>query len=414
MIVDPSAALVRTPPRDERDLLIATSNSWVLAYDNVSAIAPWLSDALCRVATGSGFSTRELCTDSEEVFFGGARPIILNGIDYLTDRPDLADRAVILTLPRIVESGRKEEADIYADFERELPQIIGAVCDVVSIALSRLPHIRLSSLPRMADFTKWAMAASPAIGFAPEEFRKAYLGNRADAVQDTLEGDLVATAIRALMESRAERDGTEIWEGTCKTLLKDLELLVDDGVKRSRDWPKTPCGLSRRLRRLTTFLREAGIQISFQSRTSKGKRPLTITRTTITSSATPATPETGDSDTSQEQSDTADRSSSYRPAGPANEPPPDEGPSPRPSSNNPLADYSNDKREAVVPKVAVDCSSVLDGQHSGRDPRDLVGICPGCGPVEWERVNGNRVCPICRQEPSSTRLGQEERERFEV
>src|ERR1035437_950393 len=65
-IADPVAALVRTPPRTDRDLLIAAINSWVIAYANLSGIPQWLSDALCRLATGGGVSTRELYSDTEE------------------------------------------------------------------------------------------------------------------------------------------------------------------------------------------------------------------------------------------------------------------------------------------------------------------------------------------------------------
>jgi hypothetical protein len=95
-IIDPATAPLRTPPREERDLLIAANNSLVVAYDNLSGIPQWLSDALCRLATGGGFSTRELYTDTEEVILDLTRPVILNGIDHLAERPDLADRAIIL------------------------------------------------------------------------------------------------------------------------------------------------------------------------------------------------------------------------------------------------------------------------------------------------------------------------------
>src|SRR5207249_8164490 len=123
-IVDPSTALVRTPPREDRDLLITATNSWVLAYDNLSSVSPWLSDALCRLATGGGFSTRELYTDSDETFFDAMRPVMLNGIDQLAERADLADRAVILNLPKIDDLKRKDEKQLYGDFETELPQIL--------------------------------------------------------------------------------------------------------------------------------------------------------------------------------------------------------------------------------------------------------------------------------------------------
>ncbi len=45
-VVDPNIAPLRAVPREARDLMIAASNSWVLAYDNLSDIPPWLSDGL--------------------------------------------------------------------------------------------------------------------------------------------------------------------------------------------------------------------------------------------------------------------------------------------------------------------------------------------------------------------------------
>ena len=46
--IDPNVAPVRALARDERELMIAANNSHVLAFDNLSGMPPWLSDALCR------------------------------------------------------------------------------------------------------------------------------------------------------------------------------------------------------------------------------------------------------------------------------------------------------------------------------------------------------------------------------
>ena len=56
-LIDPNTAPLRALPRDERDLFIAANKGHVQAFDNVSALQPWLSDALCRLATGGGFGT---------------------------------------------------------------------------------------------------------------------------------------------------------------------------------------------------------------------------------------------------------------------------------------------------------------------------------------------------------------------
>ena len=66
MLVDPSTAPLRTTPRSEHDLYIAADNAHVVALDNISTLPPWLSDALCRLSTGGGFSTRTLYENREE------------------------------------------------------------------------------------------------------------------------------------------------------------------------------------------------------------------------------------------------------------------------------------------------------------------------------------------------------------
>jgi hypothetical protein len=53
-LVDPNAAPLRAEPRDGRDLMIAANNAWLIAFDNLSHIPLWLSDALRRVSTGGG------------------------------------------------------------------------------------------------------------------------------------------------------------------------------------------------------------------------------------------------------------------------------------------------------------------------------------------------------------------------
>jgi hypothetical protein len=326
-LIDPVVAPVRTPPRGDRDLLIAAVNSWVMAYDNLSGIPPWLSDALCRLATGGGFSTRELYTDSDEVVFDAMRPVILNGIDHLADRADLADRALILQLPRIESKDRRDEREIYAVFERELPRILGALYTAISVALATVDHVTLTEKPRMADFALWAMAALPGFDFSPETFLTAYRGNRAEAVQDTLEGDAIAAAILELMEERRANDAVVPWEGSCKFLLRDLDRLVDEGVRKSSAWPKTPRGLSSRLRRIATFMRECGIEITFQPKGGKGQRLVTIHRT-LQPTATTAVTATCNSDQSQDESDANECSGGGLEFEPEIEPPPDKRPPP--------------------------------------------------------------------------------------
>lgn len=77
--VDPNTALLRRPPRSNRDLMIAANNGWIVGFDNMSYVTPELSDALCCLATGGGYATRTLYTDDDETILVAERPILLNG-----------------------------------------------------------------------------------------------------------------------------------------------------------------------------------------------------------------------------------------------------------------------------------------------------------------------------------------------
>ena len=48
-LIDPNAAPVRALSRQERELMIAANNGHLLAFDNLSGLPMWLSDAFCRL-----------------------------------------------------------------------------------------------------------------------------------------------------------------------------------------------------------------------------------------------------------------------------------------------------------------------------------------------------------------------------
>ena len=50
---DPNVAPVRALSREERELMIAANNGYLLAFDNLSGLPGWISDALCRLASGA-------------------------------------------------------------------------------------------------------------------------------------------------------------------------------------------------------------------------------------------------------------------------------------------------------------------------------------------------------------------------
>lgn len=300
MLVDPNDVPIRSAPRDEHDLIIAANNSNMINLDNLSHLADFLSDALCRISTGGGFSTRALFTDDEERLFTALRPIIINGISEVVNRSDLLDRALLLSMLQISEDKRKEEADFWPEFETACPMILGGLLDRVSRAIRNMPTTQLDRLPRMADFARWAVA-----GEDEEErgtFIQRYFENRADANALALEGSPVVEALQELLASYdlIVGKGEEFWRGTARDLFNTLLRLfrktrgqqedpeVEEGEEETskqpeegnkkqekkhrlpRGWPKNEQALSTTLRRLAPNLRATGIEVGFD-RDGKGK-----------------------------------------------------------------------------------------------------------------------------------------------
>jgi hypothetical protein len=224
-LVDPNITGVRQAPRDERDLSISAMHSHIQGFDNFSCISNWLSDALCRLATGTGFATRKLYTDDDQIFFQGCRPIMLNGISQLAERADLCDRMIIIPLPKI--TARKAHGQMLSQFVKDRYRIFGGLLSACSTALKNFPKVRKEErekdeLPRMADFACWAIAAAPALGFTREEFLAAYEANRQELRFVSLEH---ATAVQGVIDwfnsdnrYHSPKNRNE-WTGTCKDLL---------------------------------------------------------------------------------------------------------------------------------------------------------------------------------------------------
>ena len=277
-LVDPNTAPLRALPREERDLYVSASNSHLLAFDNVSDLQPLMSDSLCRLATGGSFAIRQLYTDGDEILFNATRPIILNGIEDVVTRPDLADRALFLKLEPIAEDQRKPDVELREHFRAEQPKILGALLDMLVEGLKRLPEVKLPTLPRMADFAMLATACETK-SWPKGTFWRAYAGNRESAVQDMIDADPTAAIVCSLVAESGE------WFGTASDLVGIVKTMSGGSSFGAKVWPASPSALSGKLRRVAPFLRKAGIEISFHRQGRGRTRLIKITADKRTASA---------------------------------------------------------------------------------------------------------------------------------
>ena len=259
----------------------AASNRCV-ALDNLSSLPGWLSDAICRLATGGGHSARTLYTDLEEISLCVKRPVILNGIEDVATRPDLAERVLQIELETIDEEQRIPEKDLWREFEKQRPLIFSGLLDSLVCALRELPSITLYSLPRMADAALWATAGETAFGWKRGTFIAAYRKNLDEGAIASVEAHPVGLAILKLLEKQDE------WSGEPAQLLDALNSLVSDEQRHAKAWPQNARSLGHCLRRLAQAMRRVGIALE-RDRDKRRKIHLCKLREkTSTSSTNPA------------------------------------------------------------------------------------------------------------------------------
>jgi hypothetical protein len=276
MCTDPNKAPLRSVPRNPDDLFVTAQHSRLLPLDNVSHLFPELADVLCGIATGSGKGARQLYSDGDESILGACNPIIVNGIEGLLTRADLADRCLSVMLMEISDWVRRDEAEMKEAIAAAAPGILALLLDAMVTAIRGLPTLKLARLPRMADFTKLACAAAPAFGWTADEVFKVIMENREVAVEAVMAADLVATAVLAFLLQRQaaakDTDGSYLWIGSATELLGILKDFVPPEAIRSKAWPKTSQHLSGRLRRAAPGLRTYGFAIMTGKGTDKNRK----------------------------------------------------------------------------------------------------------------------------------------------
>jgi len=257
-LVDPSVAETLSFPANTAELVQTIAHHWMPIFDNITTLPDWASDVLCRASTGEGSSKRVLYSDDDDLIYRYKRCCGLNGINISAQKPDLLDRCLLFQFESIPAGRRRPEEQLWADYERERPMLVGAALTVLSRAMAIRPTVRLDSLHRMADFMLWGCAIAEALGYSRSTFLQAIDRNVTDRNEEVLANNPVASMIIALMERREE------WEGTPSALLAELKGLADANFidTRSKLWPRAPQVLSRRINEIRPNLDAVGIKAS--------------------------------------------------------------------------------------------------------------------------------------------------------
>ncbi|MFJ8221266.1 ATP-binding protein [Streptomyces griseus] len=261
-IIEGMTGDLRRAPKDEENLITAVAAGWVTALDNLSHLAPDLSDLMCCIVTGAESIKRALFSDGDVVRSRYRRPLLLTGIDVGVIRPDLAERLLPLRLER--PKVRRTEAELWREFEAALPVILGSLLDLT--VKVRATEADIPSDLRMADFAHLCAQIDAATGFGT---LPAYRSSLDELNDDVIEGDLLAQTV--LRHAATLEPGTEA-RMTSSEWLHLLSGLYsgDDFRPLPKGWPTTGKVLSDRLKRLQPTLAARGLLVDW-GRTKAGR-----------------------------------------------------------------------------------------------------------------------------------------------
>lgn len=265
-LIDPQSTEEPGPPKEEQDLVIRADNSWMVYFGNVSSLSPELSNAICRLATGSGLRKRKLYTDKGEISINVCRPVILNGIPDFVWALDLEDRSIAVEMTRIPDAARKTKRSSDADFERERPGIFGAVLDALVNAMKYRDSVQLNKKPRLADQAEWITAAEKNLRGGTGCFVDALTDRQAERMRSVAEADSVTPALMKLANNGP-------FEGTLTEMLAKLS-----AGGSSSGIPNTARSLGGKLREIAPGLRAKGLVVEPMERKA-GSRPWRIALT---------------------------------------------------------------------------------------------------------------------------------------
>ena len=267
-LLDPAAIERLRMPSSEHDLAIQASQNRVLVFDNASSVKFDISDALCSLATGAGFTTRKFYTDNESRAFKHVRPIVINGIGDFANRPDLLERAIQLKLKAMPARARRTEKQIGAEFEKALPRLLGALFTIATFALKTLPTTEPPTSVRMADAAHWLVAAEGATGLPRGTLLAALEHGQRDMMLDRAANDPLVIAVFKLLDRKEDQ--------SFRGMVGELhEAILAQADRYNPRMPATPAHLSNALQRLAPVMARVGLHLEFEEKTRRG-RPIHI------------------------------------------------------------------------------------------------------------------------------------------
>ena len=261
-VLDPSKTGVSILNTKGDSLLTTLTNSYLVAFDNTRPLDPEESDIMCVSVTSGVYTKREAFSTNTNAVFRLHNAIILNGVNILPRESDFAQRCLLLQLESITPKTRMLKSELMKKFNNDVPEILGAIFDTISKAMTIADSVELKEKSRMADEEKEMTAIAIALGISQEEFKRIYDENRSELDKARSKTDLFF----AVQEYMSKVNKKSI-EGTVSQIYSKICNSYSGG---KAELPKSPSQFSRKLSLEYQAFLSAGIRINLDDTYTDG------------------------------------------------------------------------------------------------------------------------------------------------
>ena len=207
-LIDPSGDGGRvTVGTAAQDIAAAAQGAHLIRIDNASRPDAATSNLFCMVSTGATLMVRLLYAQSETANLKVHRALLVNAVSPVLTYPDLQTRVIRIELP-VRRGGYTSENEIRMGWAALLPQLHGALYDLMVGALRELPGVRANGScngHRLVDFDQLGVAVVQAAGLEADRFTNPVAKMRERMARVAGSGDLFLMALVRVLRDLAAK-----------------------------------------------------------------------------------------------------------------------------------------------------------------------------------------------------------------
>ena len=259
--------------KNRDDVAIRLDSDYLVVLDNLSTVKKDISDLLAVSVTGGTYAKRALYHNKKETRLTLHNMIVVTSIDIATNAPDVLDRSLIFTLPRLAPNEMKTQADLMEEFQKDLPKILGACLKIYAQADNDDRPVEVTQT-RMADNFELMVKAGRFLGLDDEEVSELIWKNQSKVNKVTVEDNTAAMCLLQFMEDR------EDYCGSVASLWERLQQVAELNNIKKGFLPSRPNVLSRQLNQVKSNL-EQEYGIFYEIKNSGPHHKITIQKKTV-------------------------------------------------------------------------------------------------------------------------------------